>query len=105
MRLINADELTDIYTVYDDYGDKHTVIDASDIADAATINAIVIPENPTNGDVILAIILATFHNVTLFADAHGYGYVYSGDVRCAENYLMTYNKDWWNAPFEQGVTE
>lgn len=59
-------------------------------------NAIVLPTNCTNGDVIKAL----FPNATFYNDTHGYGYIYSDVVRCAENYMMTYDKDWWNAPYD-----
>ena len=53
--------------------------------------------NPTNGDMIMAM----FPNATFYEDTHGYGYVYSDVVRCEENYMMTYDKEWWNAPYKK----
>lgn len=52
--------------------------------------------NLTNGDVVKAM----FPNATFYEDTHGYGYVYSDVVRCKENYMMTYDKEWWNAPYK-----
>ena len=57
-----------------------------------------IPENPTNGDVIKAM----YSNARFYEDRCGYGYVYSDDVACKENYMMTFSKDWWNAPYKRG---
>jgi len=51
----------------------------------------------TNGDMVKAI----FPNATFYEDAHGYGDVYSDVVRCKENYMMTYDKEWWDAPYKR----
>ena len=97
MRAIDADSLTDVYTIYDDYGDKHTVIDASDITDAPTLNAIVIPENATNLDMIKALFPNTevvnkgFHNVTLSF----------GSLR-NQMFNNYYDEDWLNEPYKGG---
>ena len=53
--------------------------------------------NVTNGDMVKAM----FPNATFYEDTHGYGYVYSDVVRCEENYMMTYDKAWWNAPYKK----
>ena len=96
MRLINADELTDVYTIYDDYGDKHTVIDASDITGAPTINAIVIPKNATNGDMIKAM----FSNTESRLDENtGIMLIKWEDGTC-----KTFKEHWWNAPYK-GVSK
>lgn len=54
-----------------------------------------IPKDATNGDVIKAM----FPNASIY-EGHGYGYVYSDVVRISENYMMTYDIDWWNAKYK-----
>jgi hypothetical protein len=53
--------------------------------------------NVTNGDMVKAM----FPNATFYEDTHGYGDVYSDVVRCKENYMMTYDKEWWDAPYKR----
>ena len=55
-----------------------------------------IPNKATNGDVIKAM----FPNATFWNDLYGYGYIYSDESRCLKTYIMTYNKNWWNAPYK-----
>ena len=95
MRPIDADKLTDIYTIYDDYGDKHTVIDASDITGAPTINAIVIPENATNCDMIKAM----FPNLE-WTGAYKDEDFYSLDSNTPFSARLKAFRCWWNAPYK-----
>ena len=66
-----------------------------------TVQAVPIPDNATNGDVIKAM----FPDATIYEETRGYGYMYSDVVRCAENYMLTYDKEWWNAPYKRSDAE
>lgn len=100
MRLIDADELNERFEsscttecACCPYSDDNCGL----VHEADTVNAIPIPENATNGDMIKAL----FPNATFYDDTFGYGYVYSDVVECKENYMMTYSKEWWNAPYKE----
>ena len=100
MRLIDADELNERFEsscttecACCPYSDDNCGL----VHEADTINAIVIPKNATNGDVIKAL----FPDATFYDDMFGYGYVYSDGVRCDESYMMTYSKEWWNTPYKE----
>lgn len=95
-RLIDATELNGYkFGLISPYAQKlfHAIIN-----NTPTVNAIIIPEGATNGDMIKAM----FPNTTFYDDTLDYGYVYD-EVRCAENYMMTYSKSWWNAPYKKEV--
>lgn len=66
-----------------------------------TVQVVPIPDNATNGDVIKAM----FPDTTIYEETRGYGYMYSDVVRCAENYMLTYDKEWWNAPYKRSDAE
>ena len=53
----------------------------------------------TNGEVIKMM----FPDASIY-EGHGYGYVYSDVVRIPENYMMTYDINWWNAKYK-GVSK
>ena len=93
MRAIDADSLTDVYTIYDDYGDKHTVIDASDVASAQTLNAIVILENATLRDVIKAV----FPDVKWFVNEDNEVFT---DHRTKNSTVIRIDANTWNAPYK-----
>ena len=95
MRAIDADSLTDVYTIYDDYGDKHTVIDASDVASAQTLNAIVIPENATLRDVIHAV----FPDVKWYLNEDNEVFT---DHETRNSSTIRISVDAWNAPYKGG---
>lgn len=94
MKLIDADELLRQPLDIANYPSNYVRI-------APPIKAIPIPKNATNGDIIKVI----FPDATIYEETHGYGYMYSDVVRCAENYMLTYDKEWWNAPYKRGNTE
>ena len=94
MRLIDAHEL--IKNWYDEYIKFMTreEIESMDgiIENAPTINAIPIPKDATNGDMIKAI----FPNIEVKERNNVYE-VYFG-VGTA---IQFFNHQWWNAPYEQ----
>lgn len=55
-----------------------------------TVNAIVIPDNVTNGDMIKAV----------FPNAMVYNAGIAMDVEFLEDEEHWFNKDWWNAPYK-----
>ena len=94
MRLIDADKLDECLQSMADLewnkqvGSSKGLEDAIDIIyDTPTVNAIVIPDNATNGDVIKAL----FPNEELFEQ--GYASTYYG--------CMRFDTDWWNAPYKE----
>ena len=90
MRLIDADKLL---TKTQDYGEgqeKLILIDPYYVKNAKTVQAIPIPDNATNGDVIKAI----FPNVYSEECDYDIFITLDGDTR------FTY--DWWNAPYKRG---
>ena len=98
MRLIDADEAkviikecVDLGADVEEYGAEQAVINLLDAQDEA--NAIVIPDNATNGDVIKAIFPICCSNM---------GNLDNGIVVDFVGDLHTFNKDWWNAPYKKG---
>lgn len=71
-----------------------------------TVNAIEIPENPTNGDIIKAIF-----NISDSEMDEGLSttYIYTktrvlkGGSQDHLKEQITFNRDWWNAPYEKGA--
>ena len=63
-----------------------------------TVNAIVIPENPTNGDMIKALFPEAIKSnyIESFMDFEDYIEIYIG------KYLMRVSYDWWIAPYKKG---
>ena len=79
MRLIDADDV------------ENHIVGSVNLSGCPTINAIPIPENATNGDVIKAM----FPNLKISEPPTRIG------VKEISTYVQT---DWWNAKFE-GVSE
>ena len=92
MRLIDADELekqaeearTGARDYYEDCG-MEIIINL--VEDAPTVNAVIIPEGATNGDVIKAI----------FPNEVGYG----EGATCIYYRKMCFDLDWWNSPYRK----
>ena len=89
MRLIDADKLL---TKAQDYGEgqeKLILIDPYYVKKAETVQAIPIPDNATNGDMIKAM----FPNVPvkIFEDMNT---VIFGNAQ--------FDLEWWNAPYKRG---
>lgn len=90
MRLIDADALN-IRDVSTDYNSKVMGVTESDIDDTLTINAIPIPEDATNGDVIKAM----FHYGSYGTngnEVHVFG--------VGGNGVLVFTKDWWNTKYK-----
>lgn len=72
---------------------------SSDICTGDTVlkldNLIEIPNNATNGDVIMA--LFDIEIVDDFAFSYG--------IKINNSNYVQFNKDWWNAPYKKGVEE
>ena len=72
-------------------------IDTFEALEKQVVNAVPIPDNATNGDVIKAM----FPNVE-FKNDHQFtvwGYINGGDC------IVKYDIDWWNAPYKKGAEE
>ena len=96
MRLIDADKLDECLQSMADLewnkqvGSSKGLEDAIDIIyDTPTVNAIVIPEGATNGDMIMAL----FPNASVYE--HNGGSTYS------VNNEYNFNTTWWNAPYKE----
>lgn len=63
--------------------------------------ATIIPSDATNKDTLKVM----FPDATFYDERFGYGYIYSDVVRCEENYMLTYDKEWGNAPYKKEVEE
>lgn len=94
MRLIDADKLDECLQSMADLewnkqvGSSKGLEDAIDIIyDTPTVNAIVIPESATNGDVIKAM-FPNFHTNEM---SHTIWVGYDD---------MSFRKEWWNAPYK-----
>ena len=91
MRLINADKLKKelLENEWDD-GAIHDILDASPI-----VNAIPIPDNATNGDMIEA----------MFPNLKGREKAFEINVTVNKNPIGGFAVDWWNAPYgkERGI--
>lgn len=95
MRLIDADELL---THIEDYGEGQCRLDLIDpyyVRNATTVNAIPLPENPTNGDVMIVIygiadVEVNECSVRLFPKDGGQLWV---------------TRDWWEAPYKEEQTD
>ena len=75
------------------FGAKHTLYDLA----GAICSGVVLPDNPTNGDMIKAmfpnvqIVDAGIHRITvIFGDCHNM------------MYRNSYDEDWWNASYKGG---
>lgn len=79
MRLIDADKLMRFFTVDTANQTYRFGTIKKQIENAETVQAIPIPDNATNGDVVLVIFKEIQH--------------YSDGKICA---------DWWNAPYKRG---
>lgn len=95
MRLIDADKLDECLQSMADLewnkqvGSSKGLEDAIDIIyDTPTVNAIVIPEGATNGDVIKAM-FPNFHTNEM---SHTIWVGYDD---------MSFRKEWWNAPYKE----
>ena len=86
MRLINADK------IYPDVRTQHgaLAISQGQLAYAETVNAILIPDNATNGDVIKAM----FPNIE--------EQMIDLVMRCGTSVMSIGNDVWWNSPYQKG---
>ena len=83
MRLINANKLTP-----DRLTDFGVAVSINQIDNAETINAIPIPDNATNGDMIRV----AYGVEPIYGDEHFI--FYGGEMR--------FSREWWNAPYKGG---
>lgn len=94
MRLINADK------IHPDVRTQHgaLAISQGQLAYAETVNAVLIPENATNGDMIKAV----FPYIEIEDNCDMY---YSVNIEnlSIDKGLNTigFRKDWWNAPYKK----
>jgi hypothetical protein len=95
MKALDLDKL-DAYMEIEYDGEIYDAHTENDINDKA-INAIPIPDNATNGDIIKAV----FPNASTWIEYDSNGDVMRFDV--VENTtLECFNLDWWNAPYKGG---
>ncbi len=87
MRLIDADAMKELWQGCEIKGSISPLLDVR-----PTVDAIIIPENATNGDMIKAL----FPNVEVKEKNNGYE-VYFG-VGTA---IQLFNNQWWNAPYDR----
>lgn len=95
MRLIDADALEfDTYSLETDSDISFEIVDKYDIEQAPTINAIIIPENATNGDMLKAIFpeleAKEKHVISL-------NLIQGESIRFTGMALQ----EWWNAPYKR----
>lgn len=99
MRLIDADKLLRFFTVDTANQTYRFGTIKKQIENAETVQAIIIPENTTNGDIIMS----TFKPYTrsIFGD---YVYVYFTIEDCVAGFTRAQvcKLDWWNAPYKRG---
>lgn len=89
MRLIDADRIPFdmvMQNPFDEQSEKVEVIEKRKIEQMPTVQAIPIPDNTTNGDVIKAM----FPNISVYE--HGSTY--------SVNNEYNFNSTWWNAPYK-----
>jgi hypothetical protein len=97
MRLVDVDELLskgyECVTEFDKWGEAYN---CEELDELPTVNAIVIPENVTNGDMYLH----------MFPNAKVVGSEYHGvhDYIVVEvgNDTVEFPMSWWNAPYKKG---
>ena len=90
LEIIQKDGITDSDNKINNIWAAGELFDAID-------NAVTLPDNATNGDVIKA----------MFPDATVYSYkdsfdMYSDVVVCPENSMLSADRDFWNAPYKGG---
>ena len=86
-RLIDADRLLK-HTKFYDLPNGNRAIDEIDILHAPTVQAIPIPDNATNGDMIRAM----FGGMELNE---------SGNMVYIEKLYFGFPRGWWNAPYKE----
>ena len=103
MRLINADTV-------DNY-----IVEHVDLKDVPTVDAVMIPKNATNGDMIKAIfpsmevkeetIKSTLSNQNILIGYEVFLYIRKPRKEGEFGYgtRMKFSKEWWNAPYEKEV--
>ena len=96
MNLIDRDEL-ELDTEWSDYYDGFTSYSQSQINGAVEVQAIPIPENATNGDMIKAM----FSDIESRLDKKT-GVVL---VKWVDGTTKTFKASWWNAPYKKEVEE
>ena len=93
MRLIDADKLKqEVYTTTEWNGDVHRIIYETSVDKAPTVNAVVIPDGATNGDMIKAV----FPNTESRLDKNT-GITL---VRWEDGTTKCYKTEWWNAQYK-----
>ena len=93
MRPIDADMLSPDRDYYDNSPySGYDAVSCSQIDDAPTIKAILIPEGATNGDMIKAM----FPNCKITLDNEGL----IGVRPIGENWIIWFTQSWWNAPYK-----
>lgn len=97
MRLINADKLYP-----DTFGKGRLAVSQSQIADALTVQAIPIPDNATNGDVLKII----FPNIEygkseskIYPNIFGW---IENEEKTKDILMFQSNEEWWNEPYKGG---
>ena len=100
MRLIDVDTININDTVRGNNDFAECIRDAvkTTLDNALTVNAIIIPEGATNGDMIKAI----FNPYKIFKGDFNVS-VYMTERNFEESdYQMNYDRRWWDAPYEGG---
>jgi hypothetical protein len=71
----------------------------NEVLKQAIRNGVVLPDNATNGDVIKAL----FPNATVYSYKDSFD-MYSDVVICPQNFMLSADRDFWNAPYKGGTT-
>ncbi len=103
MRVINANGLCSTTIITDDYSGNEIFGNClkEDIDEAPTIEAIPIPRDATNGDMIKAMFPSCKQKEYMSNDY--FEMYFDADLKNAS--YMRVSKDWWNAPYKKGGEE
>lgn len=102
MRLIDIDKFLSenypkISNDYDGLGCPEDGYTPSQLKNAPTANAVLIPENATNGDMIRALFADNFIIVEFLKDTRGS--IDHVTLRHGSDILVQFDGEWWNAPY------
>ena len=103
VRLIDANSVDVSQTVkgISDFAERiKTTLD-----NAPTVDAIEIPKNATNGDMIKNMFNIPDSEIEEGLLSTIYIYTIKGDSQDFLKKQITFNKDWWNAPYKRGREE
>lgn len=91
MRLIDADKLLRFFTIDTANQTYRFGTIKKQIENAETVQAIPIPDNATNGDMIEA----------MFPNLKGREKAFAIELNVNKNKVGNISVDWWNAPYEE----